>query len=199
MELDNLKKSWFEVNNQTENQPKLTPKKIEQMTQKKYNSNIRKVVYPEVGGALVCLTGAAFIAYNFNKLDTGLLQSTGIASIFLLFTLTVCSLFSLSQFSKTGDLNQSHVEMLKKFALQKLQFLKLQKINVILCYLLLVTVLVLFPKLFNGIDLSNNRYFWIFSFTFGYIFLSIYSKWVMNYYRKTLQETKELLEALVSK
>lgn len=199
MELDDLKKSWFEVNNQTENQPKLTLKKIEQMTQKKYNSNIRKVVYPEVGGALVCLTGAAFIAYNFNKLDTGLLQSTGIASIFLLFTLTICSLFSLSQFSKTGDLNQSHVETLKKFALQKLQFLKLQKINVILCYLLLVTVLVLFPKLFNGIDLSNNRYFWIFSFTFGYIFLSIYSKWVMNYYRKTLQETKELLEALVSK
>lgn len=199
MELDDLKNSWNKVNSQAENQPQLTPKVIDQMTTKKINTGMRKVFYSEMGGILICLMGAVFIAFNFNKLNTWLLQGTGILSISVLLILIICSLISLHRLNKAGDVNEPHVQILKRFATQKLQFIKLQKLNVILSYLLLVSVLVLFSKLFNEKDLTNNRYFWLFSFTFGYIILTFYSKWVLGFYRKTLQEAQELLEELTSK
>ena len=84
MELDDLKNNWESVTNQTNNKNILTSKIIDQMTQKKYYSNIKKIKYPELIGRIVCLLGLSFIAFNFNKLDTLFLQSIGVLTILLL-------------------------------------------------------------------------------------------------------------------
>ena len=36
------------------------------MTQKKYQSKIKKIKYPELIGAIVCILGLSFVAFNFN-------------------------------------------------------------------------------------------------------------------------------------
>jgi uncharacterized membrane protein required for colicin V production len=74
----------------------------------------------------------------------------------------------------------------------------LQKLNVTLSYLLLISIIVLMSKLMGGKDLSDNKYFWLFSFTIGYIFLLFFSKWVEKNYRKTLQQAEELLKELAA-
>jgi len=195
MELDDLKNTWDKANSPSEKQ-RLTPQIIDQMTQQKYDSKMKKITYPEIAGIAICLMGGAFIAINFYKLDTAFLQGVGILSIVLLLMLSGISLLSLRQFNISTDVNKSYAETLKMFASQKMQFFKLQKINVTLCYLLLVTVIILLSKLFNGKDITNSKYFWIFSFTIGYIFLLFYSKWVAKFYQKTLKETEELLSEL---
>jgi hypothetical protein len=196
MELDELKNTWDNANNLVEQQQNLIPKMIDQITQKKYHSKIKKIAYPEIIGVIICLISAFFIGVNFYKLDTTLLQGAGIMSILLLVTLSILSLLSLRQLNIPEDVNRPYAATLKIFATQKLQFFKLQKMNVILSYLLLVSILILLSKFFNGRAISEIKYFWIYSFSFGYLFLLFYATWVAKYYKKTLQQTEELLQEI---
>jgi hypothetical protein len=196
MELDDLKNSWNEVNDDGSTQQNLTNKMIDQVTQNKYASNIKKLVYPELIGIMVCLLGATYIVLHFKYLNTNFLMSLGLLTIILLLAICLISLVSLQHLYKKPDLKKSYVETLKEFAVHELQFHNLQKLNVTLCYLLLVGVVVLLSKIVNGIDLSTNKYYWTFSFTVGYIFLMFYSRWVARHYEKTLRSAKELLSDL---
>ena len=196
MELDDLKNSWSEINKQVNKQPHLNPQIIDQMTKNKYYSNLKRIAYPEIIGVVICIIGATFIAFNFIKLDTAFLQAVGIISMTLLMLLSAISLISLRQLNITADLTKSYAETLKDFLAQKLRFHKFQKINVTLSYLLLVTIIILLSKFFNGKDITNSKYFWTFSFSFGYIFLLFYSKWVSKYYDNTLRKTEDLLKEL---
>jgi len=193
MELDDLKNTWKGIDNQLKNQQNLNPKMIDQMTKTKYYSSLKKIAYSEIIGILVCFAGAAYVALNFGKLDTTFLQGVGIVSILLLLTLSVISVISLRQFSMKENVNEPYAETVKVFAITKLRFHKFQRINITLSYLLLVITIILLSKFFGGNDITDSKYFWVFSFSFGYIFLLFYSKWVMKYYNKTLKQTEELL------
>ena len=166
------------------------------MTSQTYRSKMRKIIMPEIVGSIVCLAAAAFIGLRFTKLDTRLLQASGVLSILLLLLLPLISTLSTWKMSQVGKLNRSYAETLKSFAIQKIRFVKLQKLNVTLSYLLLVTVIVILFKLFSGKDLSGNKYYWLFSFTLGFIFLLFYSRWVESYYRRSLRQAEELLREL---
>ena len=189
MELDDLKRSWGEVSTQA----KIDTKMIDQITKSKYKSSLKKIIYPEIIGVIICILGAIYIGLHFDKLDTNLLKGTGVLAIVILVLLPVISLINLLQFNNIGDLNKPYSETLKDFVTQKNRFHKLFKINSTLSYLLLVTVIVLLSKLFGENDITKSKYFWIFSFSFGYIFLLFYSKWVAKYYKNTLQEVENLL------
>ena len=196
MQLDDLKNTWDNPNNPAEQKQHLTTKMIEQMTQKKYNSKIKKIAYPEIIGVIICLISVLFIGINFYKLDTTFLQGAGIVSVLLLVTLSILSLLSLRQLTIPEDVNRPYAATLKIFATQKLQFFKLQKINAVLSYLLLVSILILMSKYFDDRDITGIKYFWIYSFSFGYLFLLFYSKWVAKYYKKTVKQSEELLQDL---
>ena len=192
MELDDLKNSWSEVSGQE----KIDIKMIEQITAVKYKSSLKKIIHPEIIGVVICILAAIYIGLHFDKLDTNLLKGTGILAIILLVLIPVISLISLLQFNSGVDINKPYSETLKDFATQKIQFHKLHKISTTLSYLLLVTVIILFSKLFGENNISKSKYFWIFSFSLGYILLLFYSKWVAKYYKNTLQQSEDLLKEL---
>jgi hypothetical protein len=198
MELDDFKHTWKETKSPGHDQQTLNPETLEKMTGQNYRSKMKKIMMPEIAGSIVCLSAAAFIGLHFTKLDTNLLQAAGILSILLLLLLPIISMLSTWKLGQVGNVNRSYAETLKAFATQKIRFVKLQKLNVTLSYLLLVSIIVLMSKLLGGNDLSDNKYFWIFSFTIGYVFLLFYSKWVEKYYRKTLHQAEELLSELVA-
>lgn len=195
MELDDLKNTWDNQSDKTQQQ-NLTFKIIDQMTQTKYNSKINRIAYPEIIGSVICLIATIFIGLNFYKLDTTFLQGVGVISILVLLTLSVVSFLSLRQLKMTNDFSKPYAETLKILATQKLEFYKLQKINMTLSYLLLVTVIILLSKFFSGRDITDSKYFWTFSFSFGYIFLLFFSKFVIRFYKNTLKKSEELLQEL---
>lgn len=195
MQLDDLKNTWNSQSSNA-NQQNLTSTIIDQMTQQKYTSKIKKIAYPEIIGSVICLSAAVFIGFNFYKLDTTFLQSVGILSISLLLMLPILSFLSLKQLTMTANINKPYAEALKTFATQKLRFYKLQKINITVSYLLLLTVIILLPKLFMGKDITDSKYFWTFSFCLGYIFLLFFSTYVSKFYKSTLRQAEELLQEL---
>jgi len=194
MELDEFKNIWNSTSNQNEQQ--LSSEIIEQMVKRKYYSKVKKIAYPEFIGIAICLSAAVFIGLNIYQLDTVFLRGTAIVSIITLLALSIISFLSLRPFNNIKDVNVSYVDTLKTFAFQRVRFYTLQRVNVLLSYLLMVTFVILLSKLFRGVDLTENKYFWMFSFTFGYIFVLFYSKWVMKYYKTTLEQAEELLKEL---
>ena len=195
MELDDLKTTWQNESNSAL-QNNLTTLIIDKMTQEKYHSKIKKITLPEIIGSIICIIAAGFITLNFKKLETITLQVVGVASIIILLIISTLGVLSLQQLNIKKELNKPYAETLKIFAKQKLAFYKLQKINIILCYLLMVTIIILLPKLFGNKDITEYNNFWVYAFSTGYIFLLLLSKFVSKYYKKTLQQTEELLKEL---
>jgi len=195
MELDDLKSTW-DNRGKNAQQQHLTSIIIDQMAQKKYNSKIKRITYPEIIGSIICVATVGYIGFNFYKLDTTFLQGVGVTSIFLLLALSAISYLSLKQLAIAEDLSKPYAETLKIFATQKLRFYKLQKLNITLSYLLLVMVIILLSKFFSGKDITDSKYFWTLSFTFGYIFLLFFSRFVSRFYKNTLRQSEELLQEL---
>ena len=196
MELDDLKKDWESAINLKQEQNILTAKTIDRMTQKKYQSKISKIKSSEIAGGIICILGLSYIGFNFNKLDTPLLKAIGILAILLLMTIPLLSFFSLTQFNSANNSDKPHIEILKLFAKQKLRFLQYQKINALLNYVLLVTVIILLPKFFYEKDISSIKSFWIYAFSLGYIFVLFFSKWVNKSYSTCLLQAEELLREI---
>ena len=196
MELDELKSDWENRNNRPTNQNSLTSKMIDQMIQTKYNSKLNKIRYPEIGGGLVCAIAIVFIACNFNELDTAVTRCTGAIAILLLLLLPILSFLSLSKLNSESAVNESHVEVLQQFAIDRLRFQRYQKMNVTLCYLLMVAIIILLPKFFYGKDMVINKAFWTFAFSFGYIFLMVFSRLISRYYGRSLNQAEELLREI---
>lgn len=194
MELDDLKNDWELATYQANKQNILTSKTITEITQKKYQSKIKKIKYSEFIGGIICLLGSSFIGINFNKLDTIFLQIVGVITILLLIIIPTLSFLSLKQLNSVDNFDKPHIETIKQFANQKLQFIKYQKINALLHYLLLVTIIILLPKFFYGKDITFNKLFWVFAFSIGYIFLIFFSKWVKKFYDTMLKKAEELLK-----
>jgi hypothetical protein len=198
MELDDLKSSWKDVNTQAVKKTILTPVMIDQITRAKYQSHLKKITYPEIIGVFICVIGAAFIGLNFSRLYTIFLQGMGILSIFLLLLLPVMSMLSLQRLHMPGDVNKPYAETLREFAVQKMRFYKFQRVNMTLSYLLLVTIIILLPKLFGRKGITDNYYIWTLSFSLGYIFLLFFSKFVSRNYNKALRQAEDLLKELES-
>lgn len=198
MNLDDLKNTWKEAQGPAQDPQPLNPETLESRSARNFRSRMKKIMVPEIAGGMVCLAAAAFIALRFDQLDTVLLRGAGVLSILLLVALPLISTLSTWKLNQVGNLNHPYGETLKQFALQKIRFIKLQKLNVALSYLLLVVVIVLLSKLLSGEDLSGHKYFWLFSFPLGFIFLLFYSRWVEKYYRSSLQQAEELLKELTA-
>jgi hypothetical protein len=197
MELDDLKNTWNAPQHNNLRQ-ETTRTFIDRVTTKKYQSKINRIIVPELAGSLICLLAVVYTAIHFNELNTLFLQGTGILCIALLLALSAISAASLRSLLFKKDVSRPYAATLKLFAAQKQRFYQLQKINITLSYLLLVTVIILFSKFFGGTDITGSKYFWTFAFSLGYIFLLFFSKYVTRFYKKTLQQTQELLQELDS-
>ncbi len=198
MELDDLKRDWELLNKQPEKEVVLNKLVVNKIIEKKYYSNLKKIILPELLGGAICILSAVYLVVNLNKFDTAFFKLTGIVAIFILIMLPILSIISLGKFKFMGNMNNPVVEMLTIFSSQKKQFYNFQRLNLTLSSLLLVCTIILMSKLFSTNNSLAYKYYWIYSFSAGYIFLLFCSKWVMRYYNKSLNKTEALLNGLDS-
>jgi len=196
MELDDLKKDWEYINSHNSDRNTLTPEIIDQMTEKKYNTEINKIKYAELSGILVCFTAVIFIGFNFNKLDTIIFQSTGVLTIIILAAIPVSSFLSLRKLNSRHNFNRPHIDMIQQFMNNKILFHQYQKTNALLCYFLLVGTTLLLPKIFYDKDITSYKTFWTFAFALGYIFLLVFSKWVTKFYSNSINQAERLIKEI---
>jgi hypothetical protein len=198
MELDDFKNTWDEISNRVKEKQNLNLKMFDKMNKSKFNSSLKKILLPEILGSIICIGFAIFLVFNFDKLDTVSFKIAGGIAILLFIFLPVISLLSIQRLYKSADINKSYADTLKDFAVQKINFCKLQKLNFTLSYLLLAMIILISTRLFGKNEATYSTYFFIISFGFGYIVLLSFSGWVFKKYNKTIRQTEDLLNELAS-
>ncbi|MGB3343126.1 MAG: hypothetical protein WBA61_04375 [Aequorivita sp.] len=194
MELDDFKNTWDEMSNQVNEN--LNFKIFNKMSKRKFNSNLQKIAIPELLASIICVGAAIYIGFKFNLLDTAIFRIAGVSAILLLLILPAISLFSIQQLYKSTDIGKPYVDTLKEFAVQKMRFCKLQKLNISLSYLLLAVVMILVTKFYGNHTDDENAYIMIFGFSFGYVILLFFSKWVFKKYNRIIEQTENLLKEI---
>ncbi|MEO6135965.1 MAG: hypothetical protein ABIP35_12475, partial [Ginsengibacter sp.] len=129
MELDDFKNTWNDLDHQVKLNPNFNLNKFDKMNQSNFQSRLKKILLPEILGSLVCIGSAVYIGINFSRLDSFTFQFIGVFTILLLVVLSVISVMSILPLYKIADLNKTYSETLQKFAEEKKNFFKLQKIN----------------------------------------------------------------------
>lgn len=192
MELEEMQSTWSALSKRVEKQENITNQIIEEMTQKKYNSKLNKIVYSEYIGTIVCFIAAVYLILNLTKIENTPVQILALASIALLFILPIISLKSLHTIKSVNITSKTYLEAINSFASQKIRFQKFQKLNVLLGFsLVLMTVPVL--SAIQGKDLSETPYFWSLIFPFFILIFLAFAFWVLKSYNKVLNDTERML------
>ena len=195
MELDDLKNVWDKMgNNQATTQ--LDTPAMKRIERKKLLLKWKRIILPELAGSMICIFSAGYIWFHFSRLDGYAYQVAGMAGITLLLVLPVISLLSIRLLYSTGNLNGDYAQQLRTFSAQKIEFCRLQKINVFLCHLLLVAVILLSARIFGRNAITDSKYYFIVAFAVGYIFLLFFSTIVFKMYNRVIKQYEEVLREL---
>lgn len=192
MEWEEMKNQWEEMSKKMEKQEILTHQFIEKITQEKYNSKINRIGFSEYVGTIICYFGAAYLIMNFTKIEDILMQVFATVAILLLFILPIISLKSLRAVRAINISQKSYLESIDDFGKRKIEFQKLQKLNVSLgFFLMLVSIPVL--SVIQGKDIGQVPYFWTLIFPIAMAFFSVFAFWVLKSYNKMLSEAEKML------
>ena len=198
MELEELKSSWETLSRKMEKQQQLNSKLIEQMTNQKYKNRLNNIARPEFIGSIICFIMAIALIWNFSTLNTLLLQICGGFSVLFLIVIPVLSLQSIRSLQTINMSLPTYKNTLKEFAVQKIRFQKIQKLNVILSFIFIVAFAPVSVKLIAGKDISQNITLWLTILPVSIIVLFFVSKWVLRHYNNTLTKAEELLTEIES-
>ena len=198
MELDELKSSWETLSRKMEKQQLLNSKFIEQMTNQNYKSRLDNIARPEFIGSIICFIFAIVLIWNFDTLNTLILQICGGFSVLFLIVLPVLSLQSIRGLQTINMSLLTYKNTLKEFAVKKIRFQKIQKLNVFLSFIFMVALAPVSVKLIAGKDISQNITLWLTMLPGSVIVLFFVSRWVLRHYNNTLKKAEELLMEIES-
>lgn len=196
MELDEMKTIWTELSDQVEKQKKLTKTLIMNMTQSQYKNKIRNILIPEALGAIICFAGAILITVNYAKLDTWYFLSGGIISVGILFLLPIISIRSIMKMHSVNVTGNTYKETVVAYAQGRKQFFSVQRASYYLGFILLVVLVPIMAKIFDGQNMLSLAKIWIWTVPVGMIILFFFARWVYRYYKKNTREAEQLLKEL---
>lgn len=198
MDLTEIQSVWSEMSLELEKQKKITNEIVANMTQQQYKSRINKIKYSEIIGGIICLAAALFIIFNFQKLDTWVLQVCGIITIIIILFLPIFSFKAIKQMDSVNIIDNTYKQVLMEFAKGKELFFKVQKLSIYLGFILLLTTSIVFSKIMSGdnilsIDKIKPA---LISFPIAFIFFIFFTKWVTKKNKISLEKTLEILEKI---
>jgi len=195
MELEEMKSNWDEMSKRIEKQEILNNHLIEKMTHQKYKSKLEKIGNSEYIGILTCYLAATYLIINFTKIEEFIFQLLCIITILLLFTLPIISLKSLRGMKNISIHTAKYSETIKTFMHRKMKFYKLQRINMILAFLLLIILLPVLASIY-GKDINSITNFWTIIVPVFIAFFASFSFITWRYYSKILKNLEKELRDL---
>lgn len=196
MELDEMKNLWNELSEDLEKQKNLTDKLIIQMTQERYQNKLNKISFPEKIGAFICFIFGGYLLYNLPKFDTWYMLVCGIFSAAYFFILPIVVLRSVNSMKRINIANANYKQMIQEFAESKNRFLFLQKVGIILNFVLMIAMVTIAGKLFNNDSSFFDSKNWIWQLPLMFLGLLLFSRWGFRYYSKITNQAGDLLKEL---
>ena len=197
MDINELQNTWAQMSEELEKQKRLTNEIIIKMTQQDYTRRLDKITGPERFGTVICFIAAAFILYNFKTLDTTLLKICGIITLAVLLIMPYFSLKYLGAMRNLDIAHKSYRDTLVTFTKRKRQYQKLLKLSVYLGFALMLIILPVTTKIFNGENLfEQTDGTWLWFLPVGIAFYYFFTRKVIKYYNANIQRAGDLLKEL---
>lgn len=199
MNLEEMQSVWKEMTEKLDDQKHLTNKLIMDMTKEKFKNKISRIARYESLGALICFIGALCLILNIEKLDTWYLLGSGLLVLTYLIILPIIVLKYIKQMKNIDLVNNSYKQSLIAFTDKRRQFLLAQRVGIIANFFLMILILPVSSKLFNGEDLFITQSSkWIWYMVMMVIFLVPFSIWGYRKYDKMTATAENLLRDLES-
>lgn len=198
MEIEEMKSLWQDLGEQHNSQKKLTKQIIMDMTQEKYNDKFKTILTLESMGAIVCLLFFLLIAVNFGKLDTWYLMLCGmICATFYLF-FPIISLRSILKLKRINLAQNNYKDTIIKYTVRRRQFLKIQRVGLGLCFVMLISCLPVTCKIFGGKDIFLDRDIWLWYLPIGIVGLALFARWGYQSYQSITYKAEIILQEINS-
>lgn len=196
MELEEMKILWQDVSQELASQKKLTDQIIRDMTQDRYNDKFRTLLTVESFGAVICFLFFLFIAFNFGKLDTWYLQFCGIlcAAFYLFFPFIVIR--SILNLKNLDIANTSYKETIIKYTVRRRHLLRVERIGLFLCFIMLFTCLPVASKILTGTNLFLGSDIWWWYVPIGVVFLLFFARWGYRSYQSITYSAEMILQEI---
>lgn len=195
MELEEMKSNWEEMSKRIEKQEILNHELIEKMTHQKLKSNLKKIGNSEYIGTLTCYIGAVYLIINFAKIEEFIFQVLCVLTILLLFAVPIISLKSLKGLNSFSIHTAKYSETINAYMHYKWKFYKLQRINTILAFLLLILILPVLASIY-GKEINSIQNFWTIIVPAFLMFFAGFSFITWRYYSKILKNIQTELSEL---
>lgn len=198
MDIEELQATWTQMGEELDKQKRLTSEIIMKMTQQEYKSRLDKITIPEKLGTLVSYAAAIFILSKFNALDTVLLKICGFLTLVILIVLPYLSLKYLKRMRNLDIANISYKDGIVAFTKSKLQFQKVLRVSAYLGFVLMLIILPVTTKLFDGEDIfaPGQGNFWLWFLPLGIGFYYFFTKKVISNYSNNINKAGDLLKEL---
>jgi len=198
MDIEEIQTTWTQMGENLDKQKRLTSEIIMKMTQKEYKSRLDKITIPEKLGTLVSYATAIFILFKFNELDTILLKICGFITLAILIVLPYLSLRHLKRMRNLDIANISYKDGIVAFTKSKRQFQKLLRVSAYLGFVLMLIILPVTTKLFNGEDIfaQGQDYSWLWFLPLGIGFYYFFTRKVISSYSGNIKKAGDLLKEL---
>lgn len=192
MELEEMKNIWEGMNKKIEKQELRTNHLVEKMQAQKYQSQLNKIRYSELLGAIICYLGALYLIFNFEKIEKTPEMVFAIITIGLLLILPVISLRYIRSMKNIKLSSKTYLETINDFGKRKIRFQKFQKLNVSLGLFVILTGIPVLSAI-RGKELSETAHFWTLIFPIAVIAFLGFAFWVLRSYNKAFKTTEQML------
>lgn len=196
MELEDIQATWAQMSDQLEKQKILTNEIIMKMAQQDYKNRFDKIVGYESIGAFITYAAAALILFNFKDLDTWPLRICGVLTLVMMVVLPFFSLKYLRELRNIDLAEKNYKETIRVFAKRKQRFNRLLKLSVYMGFILMIIIIPVTNKLFNGIDVfaAPIKKFWWWFLPIGFVLYYLFTKRIVACYTANIQKAAHILK-----
>ncbi|TFG76411.1 MAG: hypothetical protein E4H26_04580 [Flavobacteriales bacterium] len=196
MELEDIQATWAQMSDQLEKQKRLTNDIIMKMAQQEYKNRFDKILGYETLGALVTYVAAALILFKFKELDTLPLQICGVLTLIIMVVLPFYSLKYLRELKNTDLADKNYKETITVFTKRKQRYNRLLKLSVYLGFVLMLFIIPVTNKLFNGKDVfaAPIEKFWLWFVPIGFVLYYFFTKRILGCYTANIKKAEQVLK-----
>ena len=196
MELTEMKVLWDQMTEKMEQKELLNEELILEMTQHRYQKKFDRIFLWEGMGSAVCFAMALFILLRIGQLDTWYLLLCGIVATSILIALPVSTLYTLKRLRNVDVDTSSVTDTLLTYHQRRNSFLWMQRLGILLSFLLSLVILPVSAKLMSQKDLLLEPQIEI-GFVIGaMIFLALFARWGYRCYVGITRSAGKVLEEL---
>lgn len=194
MELDDLKKSWSDLNQKMDEQQRLNEKLLLQITQQQSNYRFNKIITFEIVGIILNWCVLLYVLLRFQQLDSSFLQVGAIGLGMMVVTLTYLSCILYQKISKIDLVKQQMVEVIQHMSAFKKYYFQYKKWSIVLTSLEVFFLIPLIVKLVHHKNILEHLDLFaaptIVGLVIGFGLLFVIYK---RLYEKSIEEVEEMM------